>query len=506
MPPLAEDSIGERRMVDRRWMMLILWFVLAGVRFGQPFAANLTQEKSVVMIQSFRQDYDHVTPWKKRAMSPSVGSGFVIGGNRILTNAHNVSNNKYVEIKKQNLAKRYPAEVAYIGHDCDLAILTVQEAGFFDDMVALELGEIPAAHSTVQTYGFPIGGQHVSVTEGVVSRVQMDLYVHSMADSHLVIQTDAAINPGNSGGPVVQDGRVVGVAFQGLAAAENIGYMIPTTVIRHFLKDISDGLYDGFGSIGFSFFPGLHNEGYRDYLKVPAGTDGVVVTGIIKGSSLEGVVEAGDVLTQVANLDIDNDGMIEIYGLRLHLSEAVEQRQLGEKLEMVLYRGGERMVVTAEVALNRPVLAYWREYDIRPRYYVYGGLTFVPLSRNYLEAWGKSWMADIPFYLRYLFHNSRQLNTQRDRKEYVVLSTILSDEVNSYAAPFEDQVVESINGVEVMSMDDLPGALAGSKNGFCEISFMGNSTPLVLDRSAVNLRESGILGKYQVPERTNLEK
>ena len=102
----------------------------------------------------------------------------------------------------------------------------------------------------------------------------MDTYAHTGADSHLVIQTDAAINPGNSGGPVMQDGKVVGVAFQGLRQADNIGYMIPTTVIRHFLADINDGKYDGFGSLGVMLYPGLHNPSYKDYLKVPAGPAG----------------------------------------------------------------------------------------------------------------------------------------------------------------------------------------------------------------------------------------
>jgi S1-C subfamily serine protease len=171
--------------------------------------------KSVVLIRSFRQDFDYVIPWKREAMTRGVGSGFVIAGKRILTNAHNVSNCRYVELRKENVAKRYPARIVFIGHDCDLAILTVDDESFFEGTAALELAEIPKVNSTVSTYGFPVGGDRISVTEGVVSRVETDTYVHSGADKHLVIQTDAAINPGNSGGPVVQDGKVVGLAFQG---------------------------------------------------------------------------------------------------------------------------------------------------------------------------------------------------------------------------------------------------------------------------------------------------
>ncbi len=62
-------------------------------------------EKSVVMIRSVSQDFDYLMPWKQKQMSQGIGSGFVIEGNRILTNAHNVSNCKYLEIKKEHLRK-----------------------------------------------------------------------------------------------------------------------------------------------------------------------------------------------------------------------------------------------------------------------------------------------------------------------------------------------------------------------------------------------------------------
>ncbi len=464
-----------------------------------------TLEKSVVKVNSVRQDFDYITPWKQRPMGRGVGSGFVIEGNRILTNAHNVSNCKYLEIKKQNQAKRYLAKAVFIAHDCDLAIITVTNESFFDDTIPLELGTLPKVNSTVQTYGFPVGGKQVSVTEGVVSRIQMDVYAHSRADSHLVIQTDAAINPGNSGGPVLQGEKVVGVAFQGLREAENIGYMIPTTVIRHFLADIEDGKYDGFGSVGFTFFPGIHNKSYAEYLELPADEQGIVVLSTMMHSSTESLLESGDVITRVEDYDIDNDGMIKIHGLTLHMAEAIEQKLLGETVELTFYRGGEEKKATAEVALNRPVLAYRREFDAQPRYVVYAGLTFVPMSRNFLESWGPKWVTDIPHYLRYLFTDSDYLNEDRERKEYVVLSEILPDEVTSYTYGYKNKVVETVNGVDIWSLGDLPGAFGGSNDGFCTIKFMSSDTPLVIDNTKAAARHVEILKKYNIPQESNLK-
>jgi len=473
------------------------------VALGQ--VGERTLNRSVVMIRSVQQEFDYVTPWKQTEVVQGIGSGFVIAGRRILTNAHNASNYKYVEVRKEYEARRWPARVAFIGHDCDLAILTVDDDSFFNDMVALESGPLPKVNSTVQTYGFPVGGRRISVTEGVVSRIQMDVYSHTRADSHLVVQTDAAINPGNSGGPVLQDGKVVGVAFQGLREAENIGYLIPTTVMQHFLTDIEDGRYDGFGSVGFSFFPGLHSISYADYLKVPPDQQGIVILNTLMHSSLEDVLQAGDVITRIDDFDIDNDGMIEIYGLRLHMAESIERRQIGENAELTFYRSGELNTTTAVVALNKPILPYWRQYDADPRYEVFAGLTFVPVSRNFLESWGRTWITDIPYYLRYLFSDSEQLNTDRDRKEYVVLSGILPDEVNSYSGGFRSKVVETVNGLDIHGLGDLRDAFAQSRDGFCIIRFMGATAPLILDSAKANERHQSILGKYQVPAEANLE-
>lgn len=481
------------------------WVALAGWNVSQA-AEDLDLEKSVVLLKGVRQDFDYDAPWKQGKIIEGIGSGLVIEGKRILTNAHNVSNNKYLEIRKENVAKRYPAKVAFVGHDCDLAIVTVEDESFFAGTVPLELGELPKVNTTVSTYGFPVGGRHISVTEGVVSRIEMDVYSHSGADAHLVIQTDAAINPGNSGGPVMQNGKVVGVAFQGLRQAENVGYLIPTTVIKHFLADIEDGKYDGFGTLGVTFYPGLHSESYKEYLKMPSDVEGVVVVDTMLNSSVESVLQQDDVITRIDDHDIDNDGRVEIYGLRLHFSEVIETRQIGETAELTFYRDGSAMQTTVTIALNRPVLEWAREYDRPSRYVCFAGLVFVPVTRNFLETWGSEWPVDIPHYLRYLFKHSMELNTDRQRKEYVVIAEVLPDEVNSYYSGIKNVVVESINGVTVRCLDDVYGAFKEPVGDFDLIESMSDGRIWPIDAEKARARGQLILDKYDIPDEARLEK
>jgi S1-C subfamily serine protease len=455
--------------------------------------------KSVVMIQIVKQSYDYTTPWKQQATTRGTGSGFIIEPNRILTNAHNVSDNRYIIIKKENIAKKYPASVEFIGHDCDLAVLKVYDESFFEGTEPLDFGELPKVNSTVSTYGFPMGGEHISVTEGVVSRIQTDMYIHSGADGHLVVQTDAAINPGNSGGPVMQDGKVIGVAFQGMLQADNIGYLIPTTVIRHFLQDINDGRYDGYGSFGITLFAGLHNDSYYDFLKIPPDTQGIVITSVMLNCSAEKILQKDDCITKIDDYDIDNDGMITIYGTKHHMSEAVEQKQIGQTVALTYWRNGQKNAAELTIKLNRPVFEHARLYDNQPSYVCFAGLTFIAASRNFLETWGKDWPRDIPHPLKYILSDSGQLNTDRERKEYVILSEILSDEINAYADGFINKPLESINDTPIRSIADVKKAFENKEPDFYILKFMNSDKPLLMEVKKAHQRNELILKKYNVP-------
>jgi S1-C subfamily serine protease len=488
-------------------LLAVVAIVLATIgslsRYGN--AAGLAEpEKSVILIQSVKQDFDYLTPWKRAAMRRGVGTGFIIADNQILTNAHNVSNYRYVELRREDRAKRYPARVVFVGHDCDLALLAVDDQSFFEATAPLELAGLPEINSTVTTYGFPIGGDRISVTEGVVSRIESDTYAHSGADKHLVIQTDAAINPGNSGGPVMQGDKVVGVAFQGLREAENVGYMIPTTVIEHFLADVADGQYAGFGSMGVYLYSGLHNDAYKAHLAVPPEEDGAVVIGTMMHSSIELVLQPGDVITRADQYNVDNDGTVRMHGLRLHVSEVVEAKQIGETVDLVFYRQGRRMEAAATVALNRPVLERARQYDKPPRYVCFAGLVFVPVTRNFLETWGRDWYEEIPFYLRYLLSHSVEINTDRELKEYVVLAEIMPDEVNAYGQAFRSRIVEEINGVTIHSLEDVRDAFQQRDASFYSLKFMGEDRVLPIDVAEAHRRHGTILEKYQIPDEARL--
>jgi len=104
-----------------------------------------------VQITNYTPQPDWVEPWRFSPVSGGLGSGFVIEGQRIMTNAHVVSWSQQLIVYRYQDPQPYRATVEYIGHDCDLAVLRVLDAGFFEGIPPLEIGELPLVRSTVTT-------------------------------------------------------------------------------------------------------------------------------------------------------------------------------------------------------------------------------------------------------------------------------------------------------------------------------------------------------------------
>ena len=181
----------------------------------------------------------------------------------IITNEHVIRDHVSVHVRSYGAYERVSAEVLYVSEELDLALLTVKKDSFWEavNSVTTQFAtRVPQQFDPTLVIGYPLGGSTISMTKGVVSRIDCKPYnhMHEIPASMLIIQIDAAINSGNSGGPVFdQNGHVVGVAFSGLqkSAAEGIGYIIPFTVVKLFLKayETTPGKFPGVCSHGFSW-------------------------------------------------------------------------------------------------------------------------------------------------------------------------------------------------------------------------------------------------------------
>lgn len=450
---------------------------------------------SVVRIEVADQEPDYRTPWNPGRTGGGVGSGFVIElpgkGKRILTNAHVVANARFITLTREGLSRPFTARVEFIGHDCDLAMIQADDPRFFEGMKPLVLGGLPEIESTVSVYGYPLGGERLSVTRGVVSRVNFDLYTHSGVDSHLVVQIDAAINPGNSGGPVLQEGKVVGVAFQGYSGdvAQNVGFMIPVPVINRFLKDLSRGRYTGYVDLSLTY-RNIPNHVMSKALGLPDDDRGVLVTDVHEAGSSHGHLFKGDVLLSIDGLPISSDGRVILEGRSVDMTEVVERKFEGESVRFDLLREGRVIQVSFPLKGNWPFRMQANCYEELPRYLMHGGLVFQPLNRNLMDAMG----SEEPR-VRRDFEQFVERHLYVGCPEIVVLSRVLPDPVNKDSDGVRQGVVSSINGHRIRSLEDIQKAFSEPRKRDV-IILEGLGVPIVLDRKAVIEATPRIMRNY----------
>ena len=135
------------------------------------FAAENNPLNGIVKLEVRTSTPNYLAPWQQ-VMDAATGSGVVIGNRRILTNAHNIANSTIITVRKHNTDTIYTAKVEFVDHGCDLATLLVNEPEFYRDITPFEIGETPPLQSEVLAIGYPIGGDGLSMTKGIVSRIE----------------------------------------------------------------------------------------------------------------------------------------------------------------------------------------------------------------------------------------------------------------------------------------------------------------------------------------------
>jgi len=455
-------------------------------------------ERSVVQITTFSQQPAWDGPWRFDSVRRSGGSGFVVRGKKIMTNAHVVSWARQILIRRYQDPRPYVARVLFVGHDCDLALLEVENEEFFEGLEPLELGPMPKVRSTVVTYGYPAGGEQISYTRGVVSRIEMQTYAHIGNRAFLAVQTDAAINPGNSGGPVVQDDLAVGVAFQGIPGLENAGFCIPPPVIQHFLKDVADGRYEGFPMAGIRIVP-LQNPAYRRFLKLADDHTGARVDSLLPIAATEQVLCPDDVLLQVGPYPIGSDGSIMFEGNRVFGSVAFQGAQQGESLPLKIWRDGRALEVSLPLSVYEGDRPLGNQYDVLPRYYVHAGLVFTPLSLDFMKTMGRD-MRDLPnAEILYELYYRRAESPQTARPEPIVLASTLAHPVNANLKVAGHALVDRINGLHIEKLEDVVRAFESATNSHHVIEFLPDRALETLDREAAATAHAEILKTYGLP-------
>ena len=475
-------------------LLLLLAFApaIAGPAPAEEATAQGVVESSVVKVFSTLRMPDATKPWTKSEPAEATGSGVVIEGRRILTNAHVVMYASQVQVQAHQAGDKVQASVEAIATGIDLAVLKLDDESLFDRHRPLpRAAGLPDVKDAVMVYGYPTGGSNLSITKGIVSRIEFSTY--NFPVSGLRVQIDAAINPGNSGGPAVVGEKMVGLAFSRLGGgAQNIGYIIPNEEIELFLQDIAGGRYRGKPAL-YDDLQTLENPALRAFLKLDRSMQGVVVNAPYAAAP-GNPLQHWDLITHIGDSPVDDQGMVKLGpNLRVRFQYLVQRLARDGKVAVKVLRGGKPMTLRVPTPTDFPVMVP----DLQgayPPYFVYGPLVFSSASLQFLMSAGRSIMGSPSQTTSPLMTRVLEPPSFPGEELVVVASPFLPHKLASgYSSAFGN-VVKSVNGIPIRSLRHLVEVLRDCKDDFISLAFMrkGGEIP-VFARKEMEAATEGLL-------------
>lgn len=273
----------------------------------------------------------------------SIGTGFAVESDTIVTNRHVVSDPSATYMIVDNNGNQY--DVVEIVRDSlnDLAILKLEDA----DLPVLEFGDSEEVKigQTAIAIGNALGRLSNTVTRGVISGkgrgiVAGGAFSQFQEELEDLLQTDAALNPGNSGGPLLNlSGQVIGVNVAISAGSENIGFAIPSMRVIDLLNDYNAGVDRRRPFLGVRY--NIITEEFARSSEFP---EGALIRAIVPDSPADDIdLQVNDVIISFGGVEISEESL---------LSDLILDREVGDSVEVDIWRNGNTFTqnVTLEPA------------------------------------------------------------------------------------------------------------------------------------------------------------
>ena len=473
--------------------MIFLTAVLSAA--PSPSLAAGAFKDSLVLLNVTFQEYLQQWPWEKAKEASRSGYGVVISEGRVLCTAELIRDATLIRAAKSDDYDSYPAEIATVDWDVNLALLKVEDGGFFSGLAPVELEpdvslEQPVVFAvmerTRELRSFP--GQIVNAT--------VTGYPLSAAS---FLTLGASVNfegrPAGFGEPAWADGRLVGLAMS-YDDEGKFARLIPAAVIRRFLEAVEKG-YPGPPALGFFTAPAI-NPALKEWLGLSPEQDGVYIRSVHPGSPADGLVKRGDILTRIGEEKIDSGGFYQHprWG-RLDFPDLVYRNyRPGEELEVEIWRDGEPLRLKIPLQPLREVRFLIPPYSFEPpRYMVVGGLVIQELTGEYLRSWGREWQhqANKKFLYYYSYENHSGAG---ERERMIFVNRVLPAEINIGYQDLGDVVVEEINGRKIRSFSDVEEALGKPEGGFHRIRLEEFNREVILPVEGLEEADAQIAREY----------
>lgn len=484
----------------------------APVENGAAVQHQVVQSNSLVKVNATSQAYNLHLPWQKESPSGRRGLGVVLEGNRVLVTGQMVANATYIELELPESGQKVPAKVLAVDYEANLALLesppSDKQKAFFSGLKPMAVDTGTRIEDKVDILQAGRVGELIK-SPLVISKVLIRRY-NVEGSGFLVYEANNIVrSEANSFTlPVVKDGKLVGLLLS-YDSKNQVTTILPAPIIEHFLKDVADGSYEGFPSLGMEMQSTM-DEQFREYLGLKPDAPGVLISMVMKGGSADKAgMKKGDILLAINGFSIDSRGDYKDpqYG-PLSSSHLVRGRAyVGDKVEIKVIREGKEVVLKSELARRKPddflVLPYL--FDKGPRYVLMGGLLFQELSRPYLDAFGDEQRGGAILRLAHIATHPDKYE-EEGRRKLVFLSLVLPTPSAQGYDKLGGQVINKVNGQVIKDLNDLADAFKNNKGTVHLIEL--NDFPHILYLDGFNAERDNMRllgGAYRIGSLKRLE-
>lgn len=331
----------------------------------------------IVKIYSQNISYNYEEPYKNLESYESIGTGFFIDKNIILTASHVVQDSIRLDITIPSIGKKkFKTELLCFNPYYDFAILKTID---IESKNHLKLGDSDKINSgnEVLALGYPLGQDKLKFTAGIISGIHEG-----------EIQTDAPINPGNSGGPLInKNNEVIGINVSGYQNADNIGYAVPINRFKLYKDDMINS------NCKISFKPIIGgkysntNQEILDYYDIK--DEGILIKSVYENGPLDKAgIKKGDIISKFDKYEIDKYGEIDVdwFSEKMSFNEIFNGYKIDDKVKLITYRKGnkiERDLIIESVEFYK-IRNVFPQYE-KVNYFILGGIIFVDLRLQHLD-------------------------------------------------------------------------------------------------------------------------
>jgi len=487
-------------------LRLATWLVVVAF-FASAAAAQPSYEDKVVAMRVTRQYFDEDRPWAKKNPVVRDGTAVVISGNMLLTKANMVQNATFIQVEKHGRADWIPARLVHQDSTINLALLTVDQPGFFEDITPAEIAASTTTEGVVHSVRWK--GRQLEVSNSRPGRVEV---IESPFGSvhHAVLRLSTDFSGGGWADPVFADDKLIGIT---VAQDGQTATVIPAEIIRAYVespaRDGEGSGYRGFASLGALRWQTNTDRTLATYLGLEGEPRGIFIRDVPWGLTGCSSLQPRDILVELDGHEIDASGNYRhpLYDQLRFDHIAVEGHAPGDIIPARVFR--DRQFIDLEIELRRypssARLIPWRRPDSSPPYLVAGGFVFRELDGPYLHTWGDDWGTKAPNQLRYFYHLLGSAQSP-ERRRIIVVSQVLPAAYNIGYHGVSDLPVKSINGFEIDSIADVEEAFKQPIDDLHRIIFYANFTirEVILDGATFEEATQAILTAYEVPDRMRL--